>query len=51
VILRGVQRNEARLLVGGDAKLLDLLVRWLPRRYQSLLVSDLKRSWTRSASP
>jgi len=42
-ILRGVQRNAPRLLVGGDAWLIDLVVRWMPRRYQSLVVSDLKR--------
>ncbi|MEY2932908.1 MAG: hypothetical protein RL033_3657 [Pseudomonadota bacterium] len=50
-ILRGVQRNEAQLLVGSDAKLIDLLVRWLPCRYQSLVVSDLRRRWSLSPDP
>jgi NAD(P)-dependent dehydrogenase (short-subunit alcohol dehydrogenase family) len=45
-IVRGVQRNEARLLVGGDAKLIDLIVRWLPHGYQSLLVSVLEKRWS-----
>jgi NAD(P)-dependent dehydrogenase (short-subunit alcohol dehydrogenase family) len=50
VILRGVQRNSAQVLVGGDAKLIDTVVRLLPRRYQSLLVSDLKKRWSGSGS-
>jgi NAD(P)-dependent dehydrogenase (short-subunit alcohol dehydrogenase family) len=35
-ILRGVQRGQARILVGGDAHALDLIVRLLGARYQEL---------------
>jgi NAD(P)-dependent dehydrogenase (short-subunit alcohol dehydrogenase family) len=45
VILRGVRRNAPQLLVGADAKLIDLFVRCLPRRYPSLVVSQLRRRW------
>lgn len=34
VILKGVERNSARVLVGSDAKVLDLLVRVLASAYQ-----------------
>lgn len=37
-ILRGVRRNARRVLVGSDAKLLDLVQRWLPTAYQALVV-------------
>ena len=46
-IVRGVERNEARVLVGGDAKLLDFVVRWLPERYQSLIIADAKKRRSR----
>jgi NAD(P)-dependent dehydrogenase (short-subunit alcohol dehydrogenase family) len=49
-ILRGVERNQARLLVGGDAKLIDLVVRWLPRRYQSLLVAYERTKLSRNGA-
>jgi len=49
-ILRGVERNQARLLVGGDAKLLDLAVRWLPRKYQSLLVAYQRTRLSRTGA-
>ncbi|RZT98004.1 SDR family NAD(P)-dependent oxidoreductase [Rivibacter subsaxonicus] len=43
-ILRGVQRNARRVLVGPDAKLLDLLVRLLGSAYQPVLVWFARRS-------
>ncbi|HEU4578066.1 MAG TPA: SDR family NAD(P)-dependent oxidoreductase [Polyangiaceae bacterium] len=49
-ILRGVERNRARLLVGGDAKLIDLVVRWLPRGYQSLLVAYQRKKLSRNGA-
>ncbi|MFZ5443409.1 MAG: SDR family NAD(P)-dependent oxidoreductase [Myxococcota bacterium] len=39
IILAGVRRNERRVLVGSDAKVLDLLQRWMPAAYQALVVS------------
>jgi NAD(P)-dependent dehydrogenase (short-subunit alcohol dehydrogenase family) len=38
IILRGVQRNARRVLVGNDARLYDLLQRLMPSRYQWVLV-------------
>lgn len=45
-IVEGVQRKVARLMVGGDARAYDWLVRWFPQAYQALLVWDLKRRWS-----
>jgi len=38
VILRGVQRNERRVLVGTDAKFFDLVQRVVPSSYQWLVI-------------
>lgn len=43
-ILAAVQKNKARLLIGKDAKALDLVQRILPTGYQKLLVWALKKS-------
>ncbi|GAA5512919.1 putative oxidoreductase SadH [Deinococcus carri] len=37
IILRGVERREARVLVGSDARLLDLLARLFPASYGRVL--------------
>lgn len=42
-ILRAVTRNRARVLVGVDAKVLDVLIRILGSRYQRLLAFGLSR--------
>ncbi|MCW7537918.1 SDR family oxidoreductase [Aquabacterium sp. A7-Y] len=42
-ILKAVQRNRRRVLIGPDAKLLDLLVRVLASGYQPLLEGALRR--------
>ncbi len=36
-ILRGIERNEPRILIGGDAKLLDIIQRLRPATYWRLL--------------
>lgn len=36
VILRGVLRNDPRILIGGDAKVLDVLARLLPSYYDKV---------------
>ena len=41
-ILRGVQRNQRRILVGGDAKAVDLMMRSLPVLYQRLVVASMR---------
>lgn len=43
VILRGVQRNKARILVGADAHALDAVVRVLGPAYQRLVVAQTRR--------
>jgi NAD(P)-dependent dehydrogenase (short-subunit alcohol dehydrogenase family) len=42
-ILRAVRRNKRRVLVGPDAKVLDVLVRLLPSGYQRLIVGQARR--------
>jgi len=44
IILRGVQRNARRVLVGLDAHALDMLQRWLPGHYQGIVASAARRS-------
>ena len=42
-IIRGIERNENRILIGGDAKLLDFLQRLRPASYWSLMERTLER--------
>jgi short-subunit dehydrogenase len=42
-IVRGIERNEARILIGSDARYLDLLQRFRPSSYWSLLAGAFKR--------
>ena len=42
-ILRAVQKNQRRVLVGPDAVFLDLMVRLLPSTYQKVLMGYAKR--------
>jgi short-subunit dehydrogenase len=42
-ILRGVQRNARRVLVGTDAKALDALVRLMPGAYQKVITMGMKQ--------
>jgi hypothetical protein len=37
IILRGVEKNKARILVGKDAKLLTLISRLVPVNYPKIL--------------
>jgi len=43
VILRGVLKNQRRVLVGSDAKMFDALQRALPEKYHWLIVRASKR--------
>ncbi len=47
IILRGVERNARRVLVGNDAVALDLLQRTLPATYQRLVVLGARRLFKR----
>ncbi|HUP22872.1 MAG TPA: SDR family NAD(P)-dependent oxidoreductase [Thermoanaerobaculia bacterium] len=42
-IVRGVRRNARRVLIGNDARLLDLVQRCFPSGYQRLLVAMARR--------
>lgn len=43
VIIRGVEANRVRVLVGNDAKALDAVVRAIPSRYGRVLLAGQKR--------
>jgi NAD(P)-dependent dehydrogenase (short-subunit alcohol dehydrogenase family) len=47
-ILGAVRKNSRRVLVGPDAKALDLLVRLFPSGYQRLVVSQARRELARA---
>lgn len=36
-MLKGIDKNNRRILIGGDAKLLDKIVRWFPATYEKIL--------------
>jgi short-subunit dehydrogenase len=42
-ILRGIERNERRILIGSDAKLMDFIQRLLPSAYWTLLARAMER--------
>ena len=44
IILAAVRKNKRRVVVGPDAKVLDLIVRLLPSGYQRLVMAGFKRS-------
>ncbi|PVZ71504.1 SDR family NAD(P)-dependent oxidoreductase [Pelagibaculum spongiae] len=41
IILSGMKKNKSRILVGTDAKIIDLLQRLLPAKYQAIIVRVL----------
>lgn len=43
IILKGIQRNKRRILVGPDAWAIDALVRTLPQAHQALVVRHLNK--------
>jgi short-subunit dehydrogenase len=42
-IIRGIERNEPRILIGGDAKLLDIIQRLRPATYWALMARVFDR--------
>ena len=42
-IIRGIERNEPRILIGGDARLLDIIQRLRPATYWGLLSRIFER--------
>lgn len=47
IILQAVRKNRRRVVVGPDAKLLDLIVRIFPSAYQRLIVAGFRRKMAR----
>ncbi len=50
VIIGAVQRDQRRVLIGADAKVIDVIQRLLPSGYQSIGVVAVKRMAARAAS-
>ena len=44
VILKGVRANKRRILIGNDAKVIDIMQRSLPAAYQKIVTSQFLRS-------
>ena len=45
VLLRGIQKNQARILIGRDAHILDWITRLLPNRAANLLLPLMNRDY------
>lgn len=43
-IIRGIERNEPRILIGADARFMDLLQRFRPATYWSVLARRIERA-------
>jgi NAD(P)-dependent dehydrogenase (short-subunit alcohol dehydrogenase family) len=46
IILRGIQKNKARIIVGPDARVLDWLTRLLPVRYARLVLPGVRKAFS-----
>ena len=45
-IITGIEKNEPRILIGGDARFMDLLQRLLPGSYWSIMAKRLEKRMT-----
>jgi short-subunit dehydrogenase len=45
-IITGIEKNEPRILIGGDARFMDLLQRLLPGSYWSIMAKKLEKRMT-----
>ncbi|MGY3450231.1 SDR family NAD(P)-dependent oxidoreductase [Bradyrhizobium sp. USDA 4353] len=43
-IIQGIERNEPRILIGGDARFMDLLQRFMPATYWKVLAKRLEKA-------
>jgi len=50
IILRGIARDQARILVGPDARVIDWLTRLLPSSYGRFLLPLIRRTFTPKAA-
>jgi short-subunit dehydrogenase len=49
-IIAGIEKNQPRILIGGDAKFMDLLQRLLPGTYWSVMARKLEKRMTAGAA-
>ena len=42
-IIRGIEKNQPRILIGGDARMMDLLQRFRPATYWSVLARRIEK--------
>jgi hypothetical protein len=47
-IMRGVERNEPRILIGSDARRADLVQRLLPASYWKVIARSLEKALRRN---
>ena len=45
-IITGIEKNQPRILIGGDARFMDLLQRLLPGSYWSIMAKKLEKRMT-----
>lgn len=45
VIIEGIEKDKARILIGKDARMMDRFVRLFPVRYTSIFWKQLSRTW------
>ena len=43
-IIKGIQKKQSKILIGNDAKRLDLIVRLMPQGYTKLVINQLKKA-------
>ena len=43
-IIQGIERNEPRILIGGDARIMDLLQRFMPGTYWKVMAKRLEKA-------
>ena len=48
-IITGIEKNQPRILIGGDAKFMDLLQRLLPGTYWSVMAKKFEKRMTAGA--
>ncbi|WP_315795677.1 SDR family oxidoreductase [Bradyrhizobium sp. SZCCHNRI3043] len=48
-IIEGVERNEPRILIGGDARFMDLLQRFMPGTYWRVMAKRLEKAAAKQA--
>ncbi|MGJ4884336.1 SDR family NAD(P)-dependent oxidoreductase [Bradyrhizobium sp. HKCCYLRH1065] len=48
-IIEGIERNEPRILIGGDARFMDLLQRFMPATYWRVMAKRLEKAAAKQA--